>query len=131
MERLPKRLEEYLLLIAPHTGELDYLRDRIESLSPDAAWYEMGLLISLEERGLIECIGDRVTVRKGPGGADHDLERELRLRTGYALTADGTCYLDGLRKARLYSALRVISEVTTFVGGVAAIVNLVLYIIWR
>lgn len=127
MERISRRSEAYLLEIAPHECEVGYLARRLSSMSFDEAWDEFPLLDDLDLKGLIAPVGEKavLTDRTERG------ERTIRVPATFALTEDGRRYIDGMGREGPLAVLRVIERAVAIAGGVAAVVNLILYIIWR
>lgn len=127
MKRISKRSERCLLEIAPHECEIGYLESRLSSMSFDEAWSEFPLLDDLDLKGLITGVGDKV-VLSDLNGED---ERTMRIPATFALTEDGRRYIDDLRREGPLSVLRAVERAVAIAGGIAAVINLILYIIWR
>ena len=126
-ERLPKRLESFLVEIAPHQGEAEYIQNRFDSMSFDQQWDEIALLDGLERRGMIELAGERVESKT----AENGIKRTIKFRTAFLLLADGDCYIRDIPKMRAVRVLRTSFEVIACAGAISAIVNLVLFVLWH
>ena len=116
MELLPIEQERLLVEIAPHSCEPDYFKKRFEEIGESAVWDDSGAIQALKEAGFIEYGGDR------------GVEQKLKYWDMFALTANGASYLRRCTRERVLSRVRVALEVA---GSVAAVVNLILYVIWR
>lgn len=77
---------------------------------------------------MIELVGER---RERYWPADGRSQKGIRYRSGFVLSNRGREYLADAPKLKAKRALHVLFDVVAFLGSVAAIVNLVLYVIWR
>lgn len=125
---LSRKLEAFLIEIAPHEGEPRYFDERFASSTVEEAWREVELLEELRDLRLVDALGESRERFWGPEGAS---QRGAAYFPGFVLTHRGREYLANSRKLRALRAVRAVFEVVAFLGGVAAIANLILYVIWR
>lgn len=125
---LPRDLERFFREIEPHDGELMYLHERFSGSDPNDAWGDVALAEELEDRGFIECVGERRELFFGPEDGSSE-EKGIQYRTGFTITYRGRAALDGASRARAARVVRVVFEIVAFLGSLAAIANLILYLI--
>lgn len=128
MELLPIEQERLLVEIAPHSCEPDYFKKRFEELGESAVWDDSGAIQALKEAGLIEYEGSQREIKVFSEVAGQRIEQTLKYWDMFALTANGASYLRRCTRERTLARVRVVLEVA---GSVAAVVNLILYVIWR
>ena len=128
MELLPIEQERLLVEIAPHSCEPDYFKNRFEELGESAIWDDSGTIQALKEAGLIEYEGDLREIKVFSQVGDKRVEQTLKYWDMFALTANGASYLRRCTRERMLARVRVLLEVA---GSVAAVINLILYVIWR
>ena len=128
MELLPIEQERLLVEIAPHSCEPDYFKNRFEELGESAIWDDSGTIQAHKEAGLIEYAGDLREIKVFSQVGDKRVEQTLKYWDMFALTANGASYLRRCTRERMLARVRVLLEVA---GSVAAVINLILYVIWR
>ena len=125
-ERLPKRLEDYLLGLAAHEGEFEYLKEHLTSVPFEDAHSEMVLLEGLYDRKLIYTQGEEV-ILWDPGNLAHG----IKFKPSFFLAAEAKLYLEELPKAKWLQRGRIVLTAITTLGACAAVVNLILFIFWH
>lgn len=128
MELLPIEQERLLVEIAPHSCEPEYFKKRFEELGESAVWDDSGAIQALKEAGLIEYEGGQREIKVFSKVAGQKIEQTLKYWDMFALTANGASYLRRCTRERMLARVRVVLEVA---GSVAAVINLILYVIWR
>lgn len=128
MELLPIEQERLLAEIAPHSCEPGYFKKRFEELGESAVWDDSGAIQALKEAGLIEYEGGQREIKVFSKVAGQKIEQTLKYWDMFALTANGASYLRRCTRERMLARVRVVLEVA---GSVAAVINLILYVIWR
>ena len=130
-EILPKNLYVLLKELSKHEDELGYLNSRFEKLEPDLLWEELMLLEALEEMRLVELVGDKCEKEILIGPGSEAVEKIVRYRSTVLITYRGRCQLETRSKEKVKAGVHLIVETVAFLGGAAAVANLVLYIMWR
>lgn len=125
---LPRDVEALLAEIAPHEADVGYFDERFDSVGYKQAWKEVEILEELEDLRMIELVGDR---RERYWPIDGRSQKGIRYRSGFVLSHRGREYLSDAPKLKMMRLLRGLFETVAFLGSVAAIVNLILYVIWR
>ena len=128
---LPKELESLLVEIAPHEGEASYFVKRFSEKDYDLVWREVGMFAALKDAGMIEMIGEDCDRTWKVEENGRTFERGVEFKSTFALTFMASEYLDNARGIKIARSLKVVFEVVAFLGSIAAIANLVLYIMWR
>lgn len=131
MDPLPGELESLLVEIAPHDGEAEYLADRFSRCGSEVASREVEMLYALDQEGMIDTIGESREMFWPSTENGRGYQSGITFTSGFALTFKGYSYLRGRKKIRRAARAKTLLDVVAFLGSVAAIVNLILYVIWR
>ena len=131
IDPLPKDLENLLVEIAPHEGEADYFCKRFSGKDYDLVWREVGMFAALRDAGMIEMVGEDCGKAWEVEDNGRTFKRGVEFKSAFALTFNASEYLSHMKGIKASRHLKVIFEVVAFLGSIAAIANLVLYIMWR
>ena len=124
-DRLPKKLDRYLLEIAEHESEQRYLLDRLASISFEEANSEVVLLEGLADKGLIRPLGQKIEIVEDQL---RNPSRTVSFSPGFILSAEAKLYLEDRRKIKIGRFFKYVSAAITALGGIAAIASFILLV---
>lgn len=124
-DRLPKRLDRYLLEIAEHESEQGYLLNRLASVSFEKATSEVILLEGLSDKGFIRPLGQKIEIVEDPL---RNPSRTVSFSSEFILSSEAKLYLEDRQKIKIVSFFKCIGAIITALGGIAAIANFFLLV---